>query len=91
MLIHILALNLSCNWDVLPGAQKNYGMIKQIFVCKFSKTTYSADLAFEYIHEIKLYIRSDKVEVDEIVDLEFLKEIDPDYTIIDNFFLFLEL
>ena len=36
-LIRILALNLSCHWDALPWAQKNYGMIKQIFDCKFCK------------------------------------------------------
>ena len=28
-LIHILALNWSCNWDALPWAQKNYGMVKK--------------------------------------------------------------
>ena len=60
----------------MPWAQKNYGMVKQ-------KSQHSADLAFECIHQIKLYIRSNEVEVDEIVDLEFLKKIDPDYMIID--------
>ena len=58
-------------------------MIKQIFVRKFYKSEYSADLAFEYIHQVKLYIRSEEVEVDEIVDLEFLKKINSDYMIID--------
>ena len=57
-------------------------MAKQIFVCKFCKSGHSANWAFEYIHQIKLYIRSDEVEVDEIVDLEFLKKTDPDYMII---------
>ena len=82
-LIYILALNLNCNWDASPWAQKNYAMIKQIFVRKFCKSGYSANLAFEYIHQLKLYIRSEEVEVDKIVDLEFLKKIDPDYMIID--------
>ena len=58
-------------------------MEKQIFVHKFCKEGHSTDLAFEYIHQIKLYIRSNEVEVDEIVDLEFLTKIDPDYMIID--------
>ena len=58
MLICILVLNLSCNWDALSWAQKNYGMVKQIFVLKFCKSGHSADLAFEYIHQIKLYIQS---------------------------------
>ena len=82
-LIHMLALNLNCNWDALPWAQKNYVVIKQIFVRKFCKSEYSANLAFEYIHQVKLYIRSEEVEVDEIVDLEFLKKINSDYMIID--------
>ena len=83
VLIRILALNLNCNWDALPWVQKNYAMIKQIFVRKFCKSGYSANLAFEYIHQLKLYIRSEEVEVNKIVDLEFLKKIDPDYMIID--------
>ena len=82
MLIRILALNLRCNWDALPWAEKSYEMVKEIFVRKFCKSGHSADLAFEYIYQLKLYIRSDEVEVDEIVDLEFLKKIDPDYMII---------
>ena len=71
-LICILASNLRWNWDALPWAQKTYGMVKQIFFPKICKGGHSANLAFEYIHQVKLYIRSNKVEVDEIVDLEFL-------------------
>ena len=52
-------------------------MIKQIFVRKFCKSGYSANLAFECIHQLKLYTRSEEVEVDEIVDLEFLKKNQP--------------
>ena len=83
MLIRILASNLNCNWDALPWAQKNYAMIKQIFVRKICKSGYSAKLAFDYIHQLKLYIHSEAVEVDEIVDLEFLTKVNPDYMIID--------
>ena len=83
ILIHILALNLNCNSDALPWAQKNYAIIKQIFVRKFCKSGYSAHLAFDYIHQLKLYIPSEKFEVNAIVDLEFLKKIDPDYMIIN--------
>ena len=83
MLIYILALNLNCNWDASPWAQRNYAMIKQIFVRKFCKSGYSTNLAFEYIHQLKLYICSEEVEVDEIVALEFLKKIDPHHLIID--------
>ena len=88
-LIRILVLNLNCNWDALPWVQKNYALIKQIFVRKFCKSGYSTNLAFEYIHQLKLYIRSEEVEVDEIVDLEILKKIEPDYMIIDYFWVFL--
>ena len=62
---------------------ENYAMIKQIFVRKFCKSGYSTKLAFEYIHQLKLYIHSEDFEVDEIVDLEFLKKNDPDYMIIN--------
>ena len=83
ILIHILASNLCCNWSALPWAQKTYGMAKQIFVRKFCKSGHRANLAFEHIHQIKLYIQSDEVKADEIVDLEFVKKIDPYYMIID--------
>ena len=78
-LIYILIYN----WDASPWAQKNYAMIKQIFVRKFCKSGYSTNLAFEYIHQLKLYICSEEAEVDEIVALEFLKKIDPHHLIID--------
>ena len=58
---------------------------KTNFARKFCKAEHSADLAFEYINQIKLYIRTNEVEVNEIVDLEFLRKIDPDYVI--NFLL----
>ena len=82
-LIRVIASNLHCNWEALPWAEKNYGMAKQIFTRKFCETGHSADLAFEFIYQIKLHICSDEVEVDEIIDLELLKKIDPDYMIID--------
>ena len=88
-LICILASNLHCNWHALPWVQKIYRMVKQIFVCKICKEGYGANLAFEYIHQIKLDIQSNEIELDEIVDLEFLKEIDPDCMITDRFFCFL--
>ena len=47
------------------------------------RSGYSANLVFEYIHQLKLYISSEEVEVDEIVDLEFLKKSRPDYMIKD--------
>ena len=71
--------------------QKNVWNGKQIFVRKFCESGLSADLVFEYIHQLKLYIRSDEVEGDEIIDLGFLKKIDPNYMIIDYFFLFFTL
>ena len=82
-LIRILASNLHCNWDALPWAQKTCETATQIFVRKFCNGGHSADLAFEYICQLKLFIRSDEVEVDEIVDLEFHKKFDPDYMITD--------
>ena len=48
-------------------------MAKEIFVWKSCEGGHSADLAFVYIHQIKLYIRSDEVEVDEIVELKLMK------------------
>ena len=73
-LICIIAANLCCNWEALPWAEKIYGMAKQIFVSKICKAEHSADLAFEYSYQIKLYICSDEIEVDEIIDLQFLKK-----------------
>ena len=69
----------------LPWAEKNFvaKTAKQILVRKYCTAGHSNNLAFEYIYQIKLYICSDDVEVDEIVDLTFLKKIDPDYMIID--------
>ena len=71
ILICILASNLCCNWNVSPWAQKTYQIPKQIFVHKFCKSGHSANLAIEYIDQIKLYIYKVKVKVDQIVDLEF--------------------
>ena len=82
-LIRVITSNLRCNWEALPWAEKNYGMAKQIFTRKFCETGHSANLAFEFLYQIKLHICSDEVEVDEIIDLELLKKIDPDYMIID--------
>ena len=69
-LFRIIATNLRCNQEALPWAEKIYGMVKQIFVSKICKTGHGANLAFKYIHQIKLYIHSSEVEIDEIVDLE---------------------
>ena len=74
---------MCCSWEALPWAEKIYGMAKQIFVSKICKAGHSTDLAFKYSYQIKLYIRSDEVEVDEIIDLELLKKVDLDYLIID--------
>ena len=82
-LICILASNVLCNWKALPWAEKNYGMAKQVFIWKICKAGHNANLAFEYIYQLKLYICKGQGEVDELVDLEFLKRIDPDYMIID--------
>ena len=43
----------------------------KFFIHKFSKGGHSVNLAFEYVYQLKLYISSDAVEVDEIIDLEF--------------------
>ena len=58
-------------------------MAKQIFVHKICKAGHDTSLAIEYIYQTKLYMCSDEVEVDEIVDLKLLEKIDPDYMIID--------
>ena len=60
ILICLLASNLCQDWNTFPWAHKTYGMAKQIFVPKFCKSGHSTNLAFEYIHQIKLYIRSDE-------------------------------
>ena len=86
MLIRIIATNLCCTWEALPWAEKIYGMAKKTFVSKICKAGHGANLAFKYIYQIKLYICSNEVEVDEIVHLELLNKIDPDYMIIDLFF-----
>ena len=82
-LIRIIATNLRCNWEALTWAEKIYGMAKQIFVQKICEAGDSVNLAFEHIYQIKLYIRSDEAKVDEMVNLELLKKLDPDYMIID--------
>ena len=74
-LIRILASNLRCNRKALPWGQKNYEMAKQIFVRKICKAGHSANLAFKYIYQLKLYICNDDVKVDEIVELELLKKL----------------
>ena len=78
-------LQLGC----ITFGRKTYGMESKFLFA--SESGHSADLVFEYIHQLKLYIRSDEVEVNEIVDLGFLKKIDSDYMIIDYFFLFFKL
>ena len=82
-LIRILASNLRFNQKALPWGEKNYGMAKHIFVRKICKAGHDVNLPFEYIYQLKIYIRSDEVEVDEIVNLEFFKRIDPDFMITD--------
>ena len=69
--------------EALPWAVKIYGIAKQIFLNKICKAETMSNLTFEYIHQIKLYIRSDEVEIDEIVDLELLKQTYPNYMIMD--------
>ena len=65
----------------MPWVENNHGITKQILVRKICKAGYSTNLAFQYIYQIKLFISIDEVEVDEIVDLELLKKIDPDYMV----------
>ena len=82
-LIRIIATNLRGNLEALSWAVKIYGIAKQIFVSKICKAGTASNLTFEYIHQIKLYIRSNEVEIDEIVDLELLKQTYPNYMIMD--------
>ena len=39
---------------------------------RFVKGDLAFDLAFEYVYQLKLYIRSDEFDVNEMIDLEFL-------------------
>ena len=87
MLIRVITTNSCCTWEALPWAEKIYGMTKKTFVSKLCQPGHGANLAFKYIHQIKLYIRSNEPEVDEIFNLKLLNKIDPDYMIIDFFFL----
>ena len=49
-----LICNLHCNWKEFSWAEKDYGMMKQIFVWKICKVGHGANLAFEYIYPLKL-------------------------------------
>ena len=46
----IIAANYVCDWEVLPFAQKYFGLAKQIFVNKICRTGHSACFVFEYIN-----------------------------------------
>ena len=82
-LVRIIVTNYVCDWEVLPFAQNYYGLAKQIFVKKICQTGHSACLAFEYINCIKKLHKSNYMELETIIDMEFLQKIDPDFMIID--------
>ena len=82
-LVRIIVTNYVCDWEVLPFAQNYYGLAKQIFVKKICQTGHSACLAFEYINCIKKLHKPNYMELETIIDMEFLQKIDPDFMIID--------
>ena len=82
-LVCIITTNYVCDWKVLPFAQKYYGLAKQIFVKKICETGHSTCLTFECINCIKKFYKSNDIELETIIDTEFLQKIDPDFMIID--------
>ena len=85
-LAHIIATNHASDWQVLPFAQKYYGLAKQIVVYKICVAGYSSSLAFDYIGKIKKFYKSNDgdINLEHVIDLELLKYIDPDFMIIDD-------
>ena len=79
-LAHIITTNYVCNWEVLPFAQKYYGLARQIFV-KICDMGHLPCLAFDYISRIKKYYKSNETELETIMNMDFLEKIDPDYMI----------
>ena len=82
-LAHIIKTNYVCDWEVLPFAQKCYRLARQIFVKKICDIGHSPCLAFDYISRIKKYYKSNEMELETIIDMDFLEKIDPDYMIIE--------
>ena len=83
----IMAINYTSNWQALPFAQKYYGFGRQLFVKKICAAGHSSCLALTYIDNIKKLCKSyndGAKNLKDIIDLEFLKYIDPDFMIIVN-------
>ena len=90
-LIQLIAASYASNGQQLPFKQKNYGLARQNFVRKFFESWHSSCLAMDYIEWIKLLYKTSSAgnNIEEIVDLEFFQQIDPDFTIIEWFFIFI--
>ena len=88
-LARLLAVNHSLNWDHLSFPEKYYGFARQLFVKFFCKSEQCCCFTYQYIEKLKKFKgSSENGDLEEIADLEFLRTIDPDYLIIDWFFLF---
>ena len=83
----IMATNYTSNWQALPFAQKYYGFARQLFVKKICAAGHWSCLALTYINNIKKFCKSyndGEKNLEDIIDSEFLKYIDPDFMIIED-------
>ena len=70
----IIATNYVCDWEVLPFVQKYYGLARKIFVKKIYDMGHLPCLAFDYISRIKRYYKSNEMELETIIDINFLEK-----------------
>ena len=83
----IVAANYMSNWQAWPFAQKYCGCARQLFVKKICAVGHSSYLALTCIDNIKKFCKScidGEKNLEDIIDLEFLKYIDPDFMIIED-------
>ena len=71
----------------MPFAQKYYACARQLFVKKFCAAGHSSCLVLIYTDNIKKYCRSyidGEKNLEDVIDVEFWKFIDPDFMIIED-------
>ena len=69
-LARMIVWNHACDWQVLPFAQKYYGLARQIFIKRICAAGHSPCLAFEYVMKIKKFYKSNQEDIlEDIIDL----------------------
>ena len=69
----------------MPLTQKYYRFAREVFVREFCESRHSSCSAMDYIKRMKLTYKSNCAgnNIEEIVNLDFLEKIDPEFMIID--------